>query len=252
MIIPRLCDNCQEPYGADTRYLNRGQGRYCSRKCSGSAHRAAAAENSPQPNTSCGYCSKEFYRQESKKRSKSGLYFCSREHQSAAFSDGSIDVKPGPPVGPSGQSECVRPGCNIRTKNEYCKNCSPARQIELWLSGDLQATWSGSTKEPKKFVKQYLLDTRGDRCEKCGWDEKAPDGRSIIQMDHIDGNYLNNALENLQLLCPNHHAMTDNYGSLNKSGGRAHRRKNMFVLGENVVGDRLTDPTVLPPSMCDR
>ena len=110
-----------------------------------------------------------------------------------------------------------------------CRKCTPSRTAEaqrLWLSGDISASWN-KAREPKTFVKRYLRETRGDKCEICGFEEKAPDGRSIIQMDHVDGDYTNNSLDNLKLLCPNHHAMTPNYGSLNKGRGRKHRRKAM-------------------------
>lgn len=54
------------------------------------------------------------------------------------------------------------------------------------------------------------------RCENCGLDtwlgEKIP-----LHLHHVDGNHNNNKLENLQLLCPNCHSMTDNYaGKCNK------------------------------------
>lgn len=104
--------------------------------------------------------------------------------------------------------------------------------VDLWLNGDNEVTlyYSRTTGQPtgtKNFVKKYLIETRGDRCELCGFfGANTVTGNSIIQMDHIDGNCFNNSLVNLQLLCPNCHAMTPNYGSLNKGSGRAHRRKN--------------------------
>ena len=36
-----------------------------------------------------------------------------------------------------------------------------------------------------------------------------------LHLHHIDGNHLNNELSNLQLLCPNCHSFTDNYGVYN-------------------------------------
>lgn len=98
-------------------------------------------------------------------------------------------------------------------------------KIELWLAGDISVTWTSTTKEPRPWVKKYLIQLRGDACEMCGFNEKNLNGDSIIQMDHIDGNYINNSLINLRLLCPNHHAMTDTYGSRNIGKGRGHRRK---------------------------
>ena len=37
-----------------------------------------------------------------------------------------------------------------------------------------------------------------------------------LSLHHIDGDRHNNVFENLQILCPNCHAQTDNYGSKNK------------------------------------
>jgi hypothetical protein len=107
-----------------------------------------------------------------------------------------------------------------------CRECHDKHIIELWLNGDNSITLTnGFNKDTKSFVKRYLIEVRGDKCEVCGFNEKAPDGRSIIQMDHINGNCFDNRPENLKLLCPNHHAMTSTYGSLNRNSGRAHRRK---------------------------
>ena len=36
-------------------------------------------------------------------------------------------------------------------------------------------------------------------------------------MHHIDGDYTNNKIENLQLLCPNCYSLISNFGSLNKT-----------------------------------
>lgn len=47
-------------------------------------------------------------------------------------------------------------------------------------------------------------------CERCGRVEW--EGEPIpLQVHHIDGDRTNNSIENLQILCPNCHALTDNY-----------------------------------------
>lgn len=53
------------------------------------------------------------------------------------------------------------------------------------------------------------------RCENCGltkWLNKD----IPLQLHHINGNHNDNSLNNLQILCPNCHALTDNYTSKNK------------------------------------
>lgn len=59
----------------------------------------------------------------------------------------------------------------------------------------------------KRNLKEY-------KCEKClnnEWlDVKIP-----LEVHHKDGNKFNNELNNLQLLCPNCHALTDNYRGKN-------------------------------------
>ena len=61
-----------------------------------------------------------------------------------------------------------------------------------------------------------LTILRGWKCEKCGRTEW--EGQQIpLCVHHIDGNHINNQIENLQVLCPNCHAQTDNYCGRNKN-----------------------------------
>ena len=57
-----------------------------------------------------------------------------------------------------------------------------------------------------------------DGCQICGWCQKT-EGMiySPCELHHIDGNPHNHKLENLILICPNCHSLTDNYRSKNKS-----------------------------------
>jgi predicted HNH restriction endonuclease len=41
-----------------------------------------------------------------------------------------------------------------------------------------------------------------------------------LELHHVNGDNRDNRIENLQLLCPNCHALTDNYRGLNKSAHR--------------------------------
>ena len=67
----------------------------------------------------------------------------------------------------------------------------------------------------KETIKKNLLALREHKCECCGlteWNQKA----IPLQVHHKDGDNLNNILTNLELLCPNCHAQTDNFCGKNK------------------------------------
>lgn len=59
-----------------------------------------------------------------------------------------------------------------------------------------------------------LVYLKGHKCEQCGtstWNQvKIP-----LEVHHNDGDHLNNELDNLVLLCPNCHALTENYKGRN-------------------------------------
>lgn len=61
---------------------------------------------------------------------------------------------------------------------------------------------------------QALVALKGHKCECCQLEEWQ--GQPIpLEVHHIDGDNLNNEIENLQLLCPNCHAQTENYRNKN-------------------------------------
>lgn len=63
-----------------------------------------------------------------------------------------------------------------------------------------------------------MLEKVGNKCEKCGWGVENPYTHKIpLQIHHKDGNSLNNKEDNLQVLCPNCHTLTENFGSRNKN-----------------------------------
>ena len=73
----------------------------------------------------------------------------------------------------------------------------------ILVHAKLENTW--------RLKKRLLSEGKKEhRCEKCLKDEWL--GKPIpLELHHIDGNRKNNTLENIELLCPNCHALTDNY-----------------------------------------
>jgi DNA-binding CsgD family transcriptional regulator len=87
------------------------------------------------------------------------------------------------------------------------------RRVEQWLTGKPLGVSGGIP----TFVRRYLYETRGECCEQCGWAEQHPvTGRIPLEIDHVDGDRTNGRPENLRVLCPNCHALTPTFRTLNK------------------------------------
>ena len=80
------------------------------------------------------------------------------------------------------------------------------------ISAPLEDIFANKVKIRSASLKERLIKAglKESRCECCGNSEW--NGKPIpTELHHIDGNHNNNALNNLQILCPNCHAQTDNY-----------------------------------------
>lgn len=77
-----------------------------------------------------------------------------------------------------------------------------------------------------------IVNLRGHRCEMCGLSEWM--GKKItLEVHHVDGDSLNNELDNLQLLCPNCHSTTNNWK------GRGIKKKGVDLIDEETFKDAL-------------
>ena len=103
--------------------------------------------------------------------------------------------------------------CNSSCQGEY----QSKMKIEAWQNGEYDGL-SGQY-NLSKVIRKYLLEKKGYKCELCGWGEMNPFSGTIpLEVHHKDGDYKNNDEDNLQVLCPNCHSLTDSYKSLNKTG----------------------------------
>ena len=99
-------------------------------------------------------------------------------------------------------------------------------RLEKWKDGE-DIGYSGQPgSKLRPYIKRYIFAKNNNCCENCHKEYVNPyTGLSILQIHHKDGDATNNKEENLQLLCPNCHAMTENFGSRNKKSTRTYRIK---------------------------
>ena len=107
------------------------------------------------------------------------------------------------------------------TKGIYCcHECQQEYQYKEWVKKWKKGEETGLSGKYwlSDRLRRYMLEKNDCKCEKCGYNTVNPyTGKPILQIHHIDGNCLNNKEENLQLLCPNYHCLTENFGSRNKN-----------------------------------
>ncbi len=67
-------------------------------------------------------------------------------------------------------------------------------------------------------IRRYLFEKYNNSCQKCKWGTiNTYTNKVPLAVHHVDGDIAINIESNLELLCPNCHALTDNHGSRNKN-----------------------------------
>jgi 5-methylcytosine-specific restriction endonuclease McrA len=123
--ITQICKECKQNFEAQLREVNRGNAKYCSKKCSKIGISKTHLERNAKinlPNVECSYCHKIFYKSNSKKKSpKSNLHFCCREHKDLAqrIEFGLKDIHPPHYSGGSSSYRDIA----LRNFPNKCANC---------------------------------------------------------------------------------------------------------------------------------
>ena len=117
-----------------------------------------------------------------------------------------------------------------QSQKKYCsKSCSQRflyqEFIVRWLNEEEDGV-VGEGMQISLHIRRWLQENFGEKCSECGWSKINQHTNKIpVQIDHIDGNPLNNKPDNLRFLCPSCHSLTATYGGANKGNGREVRRR---------------------------
>ena len=138
----------------------------------------------------------------------------------------------------------IRPsGGNYKTINNYLKEWNIDKSHftgKAWNAGlrykpfkkikDINeilienSTYVSSNALRKRLISEGLKD---HKCEKCNLKEWL-DEPIKLELHHINGLNLDHRIENLQLLCPNCHSITDNFRGKNIKASKADLRKSEY------------------------
>lgn len=125
-----------------------------------------------------------------------------------------------------------RPTDLEKTKRSLCDQCFDAsdhsrrgndtkyqKYIDRWKAGK-ESGLRGRT-AISGHLRRYLFEMAKASCQSCGWSKMNQTTKLIpLEVNHKDGDFRNNKEENLELLCPSCHSLTDTFRSLNIGRGR--------------------------------
>jgi predicted RNA-binding Zn-ribbon protein involved in translation (DUF1610 family) len=127
------------------------------------------------------------------------------------------------------ENYCLNCGVSIPSRNKYCSiKCQADFQYKEYIQKWKDGIENGVRGEYliSRHIRKYLMDKFNNKCSKCGWGETNPyTGNVPLEVHHKDGDYTNNSEDNLDLLCPNCHSLTETYKAANMGNGRKDRKK---------------------------
>ena len=142
--------------------------------------------------------------------------------------------------------ECLNPNCSevfyvissLKDLKKYCNNkCQGTYEWEIQKQAVLEhgvetLGFAGEYRHQtydrilkRLIIEEYPHGKSGAACWLCEWETMNPFTNKIpTQLNHIDGNPLNNTISNLEIVCPNCHSLGEFFGSRGK-GGRTRASK---------------------------
>lgn len=137
-----------------------------------------------KPNTVCTVCNKSIYKRPIEIIRNKKRVYCS-------MSCYGISCRKERPCANCGK--LILAGLNKKTCSRSCANIRRTG-IQYKINRPRDKVFS------QRAIKTRLMEQRGTNCERCGYNKK-----EILHVHHKDRNKNNNAISNLELICPNCH-----------------------------------------------
>ena len=121
--------------------------------------------------------------------------------------------------------ECCGTTYSKKWKGIYCSvKCQQTKRRETYITEWKQGKQLGrkGTYQISGHIRRYLHEVHNSSCSKCGWNQVNPTtGKIPLEINHINGDWTDNSFGNLELICPNCHALTPFHrGAKTKGKGR--------------------------------
>ena len=126
-------------------------------------------------------------------------------------------------------THCLHCNKKISKRRMYCSTyCEKEYKSHLYIKKWKRGIVDGRVGKTgtSRYIYRFIFKKYKEQCSRCGWKEiNKYSGRTTLELEHKDGNFMNNKEENLDLLCPNCHSLTPFYRHLNNNNGRKSRLK---------------------------
>ena len=128
---------------------------------------------------------------------------------------------------------CQRNFKSRKAVKSHWAYCPMKNEIELLLPPEIIAFENMGFKQKRVL----LLEEAGYKCSQCEFSKTRENGKTILEIYHIDGDHTNNEKENLRVLCPNCHALTPNF----RNWGRSKKKSSGRIRKENLEFENLLE-----------